>query len=81
MKKISNEDFEKLPIKGSGRSSHFYKSIINLKMGENLFISTDEWDGYKTPSNICRYIEKKFPVKYLCGKIADGSGWAIKRVE
>ncbi|MFH1005280.1 MAG: hypothetical protein V1781_07290 [Bacteroidota bacterium] len=82
MKKLSAEEFEQMPIKGTGRSSQFYRAIINLCVGESLFIIKEEWKGYATPTRICRYIMKKFPyVKYLSGKLADGSGWAIKRVE
>ena len=82
MKKLSDEEFSKLALKGSGKSSPFYKAILGLHVGESLFISKEEWKGYKTPTRICRYIMKKFPqVKYVFGKIADGSGWAVKRVE
>ncbi|MBI4946975.1 MAG: hypothetical protein HY840_11320 [Bacteroidetes bacterium] len=66
-----------------GRSSPFYRAIISLKKDEGLFISSKEWNMYRTPSRICRYIEKKFPVKYQCKNHHDGSssGWKVKRVE
>jgi len=80
MKKITDEEFSNLNLGDKG--SPFYKAIYNLHIGENLFIAKEEWKGYKTPTRICRYIMKKFPrVKYNFGKLADGSGWAIKRVE
>jgi len=82
MKKLSPEEFERMPIKGTGRSSQFYKAIINLHVGESLFISKEEYHLARSPGKICRYIMKKFPeVKYVFGKVADGSGWAVKRVE
>jgi len=82
MKKLTPEEFEKMSIKGTGRSSQFYKAIINLHVGESVFISKAEYNLARGPGRICRYIMKKFPqVKYIFGKIADGSGWAIKRVE
>ena len=89
MKKISDEEFSKLPFRGikkrgtnKGKSSVFYIEIIGLHVGENLFISKDEWRGYRTPTRVCRYIMKKFPrVKYFFEKLKDGSGWAIKRLE
>ena len=80
MKKISEEEFSQLALGGRGKSSPFFKAIIGLRPGEAIFISREEWKGAKTPTRICRYIEKKHQgVKYTCGKIADGSGWAIKR--
>ena len=89
MKKISDEEFSKLPFKGKkerkvnrGKSSVFYIEIIGLHVGENLVISKEEWNGYRTPRRICSYIMKKFPrVKYFCKKLKDGSGWGIKRLE
>ncbi|MEK6616454.1 MAG: hypothetical protein AABZ32_10145 [Bacteroidota bacterium] len=85
MKKISDEELLLLLHKNdSDRGKErwpFYCAISELQKGENLFISKEEWTGYRTPSRICRYIEKKFPVKYQCVKHPDGSGWAVKRVE
>lgn len=81
MKKLSEEEFSKLALTGRGNSSPFYKAIIGLRVGEALFISKEEWKGYKTPTRICRYIEKRFKgVQYTCGRVADGSGWAVKRL-
>ena len=81
MKKISEEEASKLPIKGIRNSSVFYSAIINLKVGENLIIEKKEWNKSKTPGRICRYIEKKFGVKYDDGELFDKSGWRVKRVK
>lgn len=82
MKKINENEFSDLLISGKGKSSPFYKAIIGLHTGEALFISQKEWKGCQTPTRICRYIMKKFPhVQYIFGRVADGSGWAIKRVK
>ncbi|MBI4946652.1 MAG: hypothetical protein HY840_09650 [Bacteroidetes bacterium] len=82
MKKISDEEFSKLPLISSGKTSPFFNAIIGLHVGESLFISKKEWKGCQTPTRICHYIMKKFPtVKYTFGKLADGSGWAVKRVK
>jgi len=82
MKKLSDEEFSKLALIGSGKTSPFYKKIIGLHAGESLFISKEEWRGCQTPTRICRYIMKKFPqVKYSFGRLPDGSGWAVKRLE
>lgn len=81
MKKLTEKELSDFPLLWQGRASPFFLAIISLKKGEGLFIGKAEWNMYKTPSRICRYLEKKFPVKYQCGKVADGSGWAVKRVE
>ena len=89
MKKISDEEFSKLQSGGNrqrktnkGKSSVFYSQILGLHVGENLFITKQEWKGYRTPARICRYIMKKFPgVKYHFIKAAGKTGWAIRRVE
>jgi len=58
MKKLSDEEFSKLALIGSGKTSPFYKKIIGLHAGESLFISKEEWRGCQTPTRICRYIMK-----------------------
>ena len=80
MKKLTEEEFNQLIIRGTGRASVFYKAIIRLKVGEALLISRTEYTLYHGPGRICKIIMKRFPhVKYTYGPIADGSGWAIKR--
>ena len=80
MKKLTEDEFNQLPLRGTGRSSKFYKTIIGLKKGEALFISRQEYTLYHGPGLICRRIMKRFPyVKYVYGPVADGSGWAVKR--
>ncbi len=81
MKKLTPDEFNQLPIQGTGRSSVFYKAIIGLRVGEALFISREEYTLYHGPGRICRLITKRFPqVKYQRGPVADGTGWAISRV-
>ena len=80
MKKISAEEFNQLPLKGTGRSSVFYKAIIGLRQGEALFISRKEYTLSHPPSRICIAIMKRLThIKYIYGPVADGSGWAVKR--
>jgi len=81
MRKLTAEEFSDLPMGWHGKASPFFRAIIGLKKGEGCFIGKEEWNMYKTPSRICRYLEKKFPVKYLCVEKKDKSGWEIRRVE
>lgn len=82
MRKLSKEELENMPIKGAKNASVFYKAIINLRIGEGLFISKKEYNLKQRLSRICRRIMKRFPnVKYVIGELADGTGWMVKRTE
>ena len=81
MRKLTANEFEQLSLKGKGRSSHVFNSILNLKEGEALLIERKDWSRKAGPSTLVRYIEKKHEMKFLCGAVEGGNGWAVKRVE
>lgn len=80
MKKLSAEEFAQLPIKGKGRSSIVFNSLINLKEGEGLLIEKKDWNRKAAPSALIRYIEKKYQMKFSFGTLTNGSGWAVQRL-
>lgn len=59
MKKLNEEEFQNLPLKGRGRSSHVFNSIVNLKVGEAILIEKKDWNRKAGPSTLVRCIEKK----------------------
>ena len=79
MKRITEEEFRNLPIKGRGSATASFNMMINLQPGEAIVIERSEWRQKKSPSSMCRYIEKHYGMKFICGALADGSGWAVKR--
>ncbi len=81
MKKLTTDEYEQLPLRGRGRSSHVFNSIVNLKAGEAVLIEHKDWKRKAGPSTLVRYIEKKHQMKFSCGALAEGSGWAIKRID
>ncbi|MFL5765078.1 MAG: hypothetical protein ACJ77K_14140 [Bacteroidia bacterium] len=81
MKKLSSDEYEQLPIRGKGRSSHVFNSIVNLKVGEALLIEQKDWNRKASPSTLVRYIEKKHGMRFSCGAITGGTGWAVRRVD
>lgn len=81
MKKLTADEFEQLPLRGKGRSSHVFNSIVNLKAGEAVLIEQKDWKRKAGPSTLVRYIEKKHQMKFTCGALAEGNGWAIKRID
>lgn len=81
MKKLSTDEYEQLAIKGKGRSSHVFNSIINLKAGEAVLIEKKDWKRKAAPGTLIKYIEKNHNMKFSCGALHDGSGWAVKRID
>ena len=81
MRKLTSDEFEQLPIRGKGRSSQVFNSIVNLKAGEAVLIEHKDWKRKAGPSTLVRYIEKKHQMKFTCGALAEGNGWAIKRID
>lgn len=82
MRKLSADEFDQLSIKGKGRSSHLFNSILNLKVGEALLIEKKDWNRKAGPSTLVRYIEKNHNIKLACATISGGEGaWAIKRID
>jgi uncharacterized protein (DUF2249 family) len=81
MRKLSPEEFAQLPIKGKGRSSAVFNSLINLKEGEGLLIEQKDWNRKAAPSALVRYIEKKYSMRFSFGALANGAGWAVQRLD
>ena len=81
MKKVSLSEYEHLPIKGKGRSSAVFNSIINLKPGEALLIEKKDWKRKAAPGTLVRYIEKNHNMRFTCGAIDDNTGWAVRRID
>lgn len=80
MKKLSAEEFSQLSIKGKGRSSAVFNSLINLKEGEGLLIEQKDWNRKAAPSALVRYIERKYQMRFSFGALANGTGWAVQRL-
>lgn len=80
MKKLTQDEYNQLPIRGKGRSSHVFNSIVNLQIGEALLIEKSDWKRKASPSTLVRYIEKNHDMRFTCGSIAGGNGWAVRRI-
>jgi hypothetical protein len=81
MKLLNSQEFDNLELKGRGRSSQIFNSLINLKIGEGLLIEKKDWKRKAGPSSLVKYIEKQHNLKFKCGVLSNGQGWAIKRIE
>ncbi len=80
MKKLTQDEYNQLPIRGKGRSSHVFNSIVNLQIGEALLIEKNDWKRKASPSTLVRYIEKNHDMRFTCGSLAGGNGWAVRRI-
>lgn len=80
MKKITQDEFLKTPLKGRGRSSPVYNEIYNLQPGEYLRIEKSDWKKRQPPGRVSSYIGKRTGRKYISSQILNDEGWIIQRV-
>jgi arginyl-tRNA synthetase len=81
MRKLTVDEYNELPIRGKGRSTDAFNSIINLQVGEALLIENKDWKRKAGPSTLVRYIEKKYNRNYTCSAVSSAGGWVVKRIE
>ena len=82
MKKITKEAALALMTKPVGRVSQLRAMLFNLAAGEYLLVDKRDWNWKrKSPSAMCRRVEKAGKMKFDCKKILDGSGWRIQRID
>jgi len=83
MKKLTQEEADKLRTKPPGRISPVRLAISELEPGEHLLVEHKDWKVKKhTPRLLCRRIERKssarFEVKHV---ISNGGGWLVTRIK
>jgi hypothetical protein len=81
MRILKEEEFNRLALKGKGRSSPVFNSIVNLNVGEAILIEKKDWNRKASPSTLVKYIERTHQLKFTCGELLNGQGWAVKRIE
>ncbi len=81
MKRLTEEEYNTLAVKGKGRSSELFNSIINLKPGEAILIEEKDWNRKAGPSTLVNYIEKKTGLKLTCAALMSSKGWVVKRID
>jgi hypothetical protein len=81
MKLITEEEFEKKNWRGKGSSSKVFRSMMALEPGQILFIEPVDWGQRKyPPSDIARYIRKKYKRQYTVLRESHNTGWAVRRL-
>ncbi len=81
MKLLSEEEYKGLSLKGKGRSSELFNSLINLKKGEAVLIEQKDWNRKAGPSTLVKYIEKKHHMKFVCSALTTEKSWVVKRID
>lgn len=81
MKVLSEEEYKNLSLKGKGRSSELFNSLINLKKGGAVLIEQKDWNRKAGPSTLVKYIEKKHNMKFVCAALANEKSWVVKRID
>lgn len=81
MKKLTKEELHNFILKGKGRSSEVFNSILNLKVGEGLLIEPKDWHRKASPSTLVKYIEKTHQLQLSYSALIDEQGWLVKRLE
>ena len=81
MKFLKEDEFNSLALKGRGRSSLIFNSLVNLNVGEAILIEKKDWNRKASPSTLVKYIEKTHALKFTCAALLNGNGWAVKRIE
>lgn len=81
MKLLSEEEYKGLSLKGKGRSSELFNSIINLKKGEAVLIEQKDWNRKAGPSTLIKYIEKNHHMKFVCSALTTEKSWVVKRID
>jgi len=74
-----NEIPEVLPV-NRGRNTILRAMLLQMEVGQVLFLPREEWKTKNTPRYIVAAIKKKFPHRFDYGFKIDGTGWLFKRI-
>lgn len=80
MKKITDDEYSKLPLIGRGRISDFYREVARLQVGEILLLERSDWKKNYHPSRTVKSLAKRTARRFEVMTIATGDGWTVKRL-
>jgi hypothetical protein len=82
MKYITDEEIAQKNWRGRGKSSKVFREVLSMETGKNLLIEPADWGNRKyPPSQVVRYIEKKYNKKFTVLREAANEGWLVKRIK
>lgn len=81
IKKLSKEETKsELPV-SRGRNTLLRVMLLQLEIGESLFLPLDDWKTKTKPYHVVARIKKSKGYEYDYGFKIDGTGWLFKRVK
>lgn len=80
MEKIAKEAMPALLPVSKGRNTLLRAQLLQLQIGEGLFLPKAEWRAKSKPSYIINKIKKTHGFIYEYGFKIDGTGWLFRRV-
>ncbi len=80
MKRLTPEEYAKLPLMGRGRMSPFYREVAKLEVNEILLLEKADWKKKYHPRAVVRNLEKRTGRKHEVLTVITGEGWTVKRV-
>lgn len=81
MQKLTKEQADKILPIGKGRNTQVSAAVKYLQIGEGLVITRKDWKTKTPPYNTISYIERTTKRKYRKGRMPDGTGWFVQRME
>ncbi len=81
MKKLSKAEAEQMQTASRGRTTTVSAMAATLLPGEALIVSRDDWKTNDAPYRVVNYLAKKTGRVFEKGRLPDGSGWLIKRLQ
>ena len=80
MEKIESSQMPELLPVSKGRNTMLRAQLLQLKVGEGLFMPASEWKTKTRPYYIITRLKRKLNMTFEYGFKTDGSGWLFRRV-
>jgi hypothetical protein len=80
MEKLKKEEITGLLPVRQGRTTKLRAMLLQLEVGEGLFMPKEEWKRKNTPFYIIARLKKTSGLRFEYGLKTDGSGWLFRRV-
>ncbi len=82
MRKLTKEELKELTTKPPGNVTYVRAQLVNMAKGEAFLIEPKDWKWKsKTPTTLCRRLEKQTGMVFDCQRVLTGHGWVVKRVK
>ena len=81
MKKLTPEEYASMNLRGRGRQSAFSRAVMQLEIGEVLYLTKAEWGKKYHPSKSVYPISKRYSRKFELLTEVNNKGWTVKRLK